>query len=190
MRLSEDVSDAPPDCSRCPLLPTLPLVFEPLRPTLNPLLFPLPARYPAPMVRKGSAAWTGGLKDGKGTISTESGALQNLQYSYGTRFESGVGTNPEELIGAAHAGCFSMALSAVLGNAGMTADSITTTAAVSLDMIGDAPTVTKIHLDCTARIKGADAAAFEEAAQKAKANCVISRLLAAAEITMDAKLES
>src|SRR5947208_17173421 len=105
------------------------------------------------MKRKASAVWRGGLKDGKGTISTESGVLKEAQYSFGTRFENGVGTNPEELIGAAHAGCFSMALSAELGKAGFTADSIATTATVSLDNVAPAGwTVTKIHLDVLAKI--------------------------------------
>jgi lipoyl-dependent peroxiredoxin len=139
------------------------------------------------MVRKASAVWNGSLKEGKGTISTESKVLSNAQYSFSTRFENGIGTNPEELIAAAHAGCFSMALSAQLGNAGITPESIETTAAVTLEKIEAGFTVTKIHLDVTAKIPGADAAAFEKAAQDAKAGCPISRLLKA-EITMTAKL--
>jgi osmotically inducible protein OsmC len=139
------------------------------------------------MVRKASAVWNGSLKEGKGTISTESKALSNAQYSFSTRFENGIGTNPEELIAAAHAGCFSMALSAQLGGAGITPESIETTAAVTLEKLEAGFTVTKIHLDVTARIPGADAAAFEKAAQDAKAGCPISRLLKA-EITMTAKL--
>jgi osmotically inducible protein OsmC len=139
------------------------------------------------MVRKASAVWNGSLKEGKGTISTESKVLSNAQYSFSTRFENGIGTNPEELIAAAHAGCFSMALSAQLGNAGITPESIETTAAVSLEKMEAGFTVTKIHLDVTAKIPGADAAAFEKAAQDAKAGCPISRLLKA-EITMTAKL--
>jgi osmotically inducible protein OsmC len=141
------------------------------------------------MKRKASAVWQGGLKDGKGTISTDSGVLQNTQYSFSTRFEEGQGTNPEELIAAAHAGCFSMALSGQLGNAGMTAESINTTASVTLEKTDAGFTITKVHLDVTAKIPGADNAAFETAASNAKAGCPISRLLKA-EITMDAKLEA
>ncbi|MBV9866979.1 MAG: OsmC family protein [Abitibacteriaceae bacterium] len=139
------------------------------------------------MKRKASAEWQGGLKDGKGIISTDSGVLKDSQYSFGTRFENGVGTNPEELIAAAHAGCFSMALSGQLGNAGLTAESINTTATVTLDKTEAGFTVTEVHLDVTAKIPGADQAAFETAANNAKAGCPISRLLNAT-ITMDARL--
>jgi lipoyl-dependent peroxiredoxin len=139
------------------------------------------------MVRNASAVWKGSLKEGKGTISTDSKVLSNAQYSFSTRFENGIGTNPEELIAAAHAGCFSMALSAQLGNAGITPESIETTAAVTLEKLEAGFTVTKVHLDVTAKIPGANAAAFEKAAQDAKAGCPISRLLKA-EITMTAKL--
>jgi osmotically inducible protein OsmC len=139
------------------------------------------------MVRKASAVWNGSLKEGKGTISTESKVLSNAQYSFSTRFENGIGTNPEELIAAAHAGCFTMALSAQLGNAGITPESLETTAAVTLEKLEAGFTVTKVHLDVTAKIPGADAAAFEKAAANAKAGCPISRLLKA-EITMTAKL--
>jgi osmotically inducible protein OsmC len=139
------------------------------------------------MLRKASAIWNGSLKEGKGTISTDSKVLSNAQYSFSTRFENGIGTNPEELIAAAHAGCFSMALSGQLGNAGMTAESIETTAAVTLEKTDAGFTVTKIHLDVAAKIPGANAAAFETAAQNAKAGCPISRLLKA-EITMTARL--
>ena len=139
------------------------------------------------MVRKASAVWNGSLKEGKGTISTESRVLSNAQYSFSTRFENGIGTNPEELIAAAHAGCFTMALSAQLGNAGITPESLETTAAVTLEKLEAGFTITKIHLDVTGKILGADAAAFEKAAQNAKAGCPISRLLNA-EITMTAKL--
>jgi lipoyl-dependent peroxiredoxin len=139
------------------------------------------------MVRKASAVWNGSLKEGKGKISTESKVLSNAQYSFSTRFEDGIGTNPEELIAAAHAGCFSMALSAQLGNAGITPESIETTAAVTLEKVEAGFTVTKIHLDVSAKIPGANAAAFEKAAQDAKAGCPISRLLKA-EITMTARL--
>jgi lipoyl-dependent peroxiredoxin len=141
------------------------------------------------MKRKASAVWKGGLRDGKGTISTDSGVLSNTQYSFSTRFEQGVGTNPEELIAAAHAGCFSMALSGQLGNAGMTAESINTTATVTLDKTDAGFTITAIHLDVRARIPGADKQAFETAANNAKAGCPVSRLLNA-QITMDAKLEA
>lgn len=139
------------------------------------------------MVRKASAIWKGSLKEGKGSISTDSKVLSNTQYSFSTRFENGVGTNPEELIAAAHAGCFSMALSGQLGNAGMTAESIETTASLTLEKLDAGFTITKIHLDVTAKIPGANVAAFETAAQNAKAGCPISRLLKA-EITMTAKL--
>lgn len=139
------------------------------------------------MIRKASAVWNGSLKEGKGTISTDSKVLSNAQYSFSTRFENGIGTNPEELIAAAHAGCFSMALSAQLGNAGITPEAVETTAAVTFEKTDAGFTVTKVHLDVTARIPGADAAAFEKAAQEAKAGCPISRLLKA-EITMTAKL--
>jgi osmotically inducible protein OsmC len=139
------------------------------------------------MVRKASAVWNGSLKEGKGTISTDSKVLNNAQYSFSTRFENGIGTNPEELIAAAHAGCFTMALSGQLGAAGMTAESLETTAAVTLEKLEAGFTITKIHLDVTAKIPGADQAAFDKAAANAKAGCPISRLLKA-EITMDAKL--
>ncbi len=143
------------------------------------------------MKRKGSAVWKGGLKDGKGTVSSESGVLANAQYSFSTRFENGIGTNPEELIAAAHAGCFSMALSGQLGNAGMTAESINTTATVTLEKTDAGMTVTAIHLDVRAKVPGADRAAFELAAKNAKEGCPISRLLKpGAAITMEAKLES
>ena len=139
------------------------------------------------MQRKASAQWRGGLKDGKGTVSSASGALKSTPYSFSTRFEDQPGTNPEELIAAAHAGCFSMALSGQLGGAGMTADSIDTTATVTMEKLDAGWTVTKVHLDVTAKIPGADKAKFETAANNAKAGCPISRLLKA-EITMDAKL--
>lgn len=140
------------------------------------------------MTRKASAEWRGNLKDGKGTISTESGVLEQTQYSFGSRFEEGKGTNPEELIAASHAGCFSMALSLILGEMGMTAESIRTSATVTLEKQAEGFTVTRSHLDLVARIPGADASRFQEAAEKAKAGCPISKLLKA-EITMDAKLE-
>lgn len=141
------------------------------------------------MKRTASALWSGGLKDGKGSISTQSGILDNTQYGFSSRFESGTGTNPEELIAAAHAGCFTMALSAQLGEAGMTAESLRTTAAVTLDKVDEGFAITAIHLDLVAKIPGADKAAFDAAANKAKVGCPVSRLLKA-EITLDAKLES
>lgn len=141
------------------------------------------------MKRKASAEWNGGIKDGKGTISTDSGVLSETQYSFSTRFEDGIGTNPEELIAAAHAGCFSMALSAQLGEAGMTAESIKTAASVTIDKVEGGFAITKVHLDVTARIPGADQQAFESAANSAKINCPVSKVLNA-EITMDAKLET
>jgi osmotically inducible protein OsmC len=141
------------------------------------------------MKRKASAVWKGDLKSGKGTISTDSGVLSNTQYSFSTRFEDGAGTNPEELIAAAHAGCFSMALSAQLGNADIVAESINTAATLTMEKLEAGWTVTGIHLDVTAKIPGADQTAFETAAKNAKEGCPISRLLNA-KITMDAKLQS
>ena len=141
------------------------------------------------MVRKASAEWRGSLKEGTGTISGESGAISNLPYSFKTRFENEKGTNPEELIGAAHAGCFSMALSAQLGEAGITPQSIRTTAAVTLEKVGEGFSVTAVHLDVVAKIPGADRGAFEKAANGAKAGCPISKLLNA-KITMEARFEA
>lgn len=141
------------------------------------------------MLRKATAVWSGGLKDGNGKISTDSGVLKDTQYSFSTRFEDGVGTNPEELIAAAHAGCFSMALSGQLGNAGMTAESINTTAEVRLEKLDSGFAITKIHLTVRANIPGADNEAFMTAANNAKAGCPVSKVLNA-EITMDAALES
>ena len=131
--------------------------------------------------------WKGGLKDGRGAVSTSSGVLSNVPYNFAMRFENETGTNPEELIAAAHAACFSMALSLFLGNAGMTAESINTTATVTLEKVGDAFTVTASHLDTTVSIPNADKAKFQEAAEGAKAGCPISRLLNT-KITLDAKL--
>lgn len=141
------------------------------------------------MKRKASAVWRGGLKDGRGTISTDSGVLSDTQYSFSTRFEEGKGTNPEELIAAAHAGCFSMALSGQLGNAGLTAESINTTASVTLEKTDAGFTITAVHLDVTAKIPGAEQQAFDTAANNAKTGCPISRLLNAP-ITMEARLQS
>jgi lipoyl-dependent peroxiredoxin len=126
------------------------------------------------MERAATAVWKGGLKEGKGSISTQSGVLAEAPYSFITRFENGKGTNPEELIAAAHAGCFTMALSAQLGTINITPDSLRT--------------ISKIHLDVAARIRGISPEAFQSAAQSAKANCPVSRLLKA-EITMTANLE-
>jgi lipoyl-dependent peroxiredoxin len=139
------------------------------------------------MVRKASAVWKGSLKEGKGTISSDSGVLSNTPYSFPTRFENAKGTNPEELIAAAHAGCFTMALSAQLGNAGITPESLETTASLTLDKLDAGWTITKVHLDVAARIPGVDKAAFDKAAENAKAGCPVSRLLKA-EITMTARL--
>jgi osmotically inducible protein OsmC len=141
------------------------------------------------MKRKGSAVWKGSLKEGKGTVSTDSGVLSNSQYSFSTRFEEGKGTNPEELIAAAHAGCFSMALSAQLGNAGITPKSVATTATLTLEKLDAGFTITAVHLDVTANIPGGDKKAFETAANNAKTGCPVSKVLNA-KITMDAKLES
>ena len=141
------------------------------------------------MKRKASAVWEGGLKDGKGKLSTASGVLSDTQYSFATRFENGVGTNPEELIAAAHAGCFSMALSGQLGNAGMTAKSIRTAATLTMEKTDAGFTITAVHLDVMAVIPGADAQAFATAATNAKAGCPVSRVLNA-KITLDARLEA
>ncbi len=140
------------------------------------------------MIKKsGSAKWSGDLQSGKGYVSTESGVLSDQPYGFNTRFEDGKGTNPEELIGAAHASCFSMALSMILGEKGLQADSIETKATVSLEKKDAGFEVTKVHLDLTASVPGADKVSFDECAKKAKENCPISKLLNA-EITMDAKL--
>jgi osmotically inducible protein OsmC len=139
------------------------------------------------MKRSGSAVWRGGLKDGKGTVSTGSGVLSGTPYNFGMRFESEKGTNPEELIAAAHAACFSMALSLFLGQEGMTAESIDTRATVTLEEVGGGFAVTGSHLDTTVKIPNADKAKFEKAAEGAKSGCPISKLLNA-KITMDARL--
>jgi osmotically inducible protein OsmC len=141
------------------------------------------------MKRSASAAWQGGLKDGKGSISTQSGVLKDAQYGFSTRFEDGPGTNPEELIGAAHAGCFTMALSAQLGEAGLTADSLKTTATVTLDKVEGGFSITAVHLDLVAKIPGATQQVFEAATKNAKLNCPVSKLLNA-KITLEAKLEN
>lgn len=141
------------------------------------------------MKRNASAVWKGGLKDGKGTISTDSGILSGTQYSFSTRFEDGIGTNPEELIAAAHAGCFSMALSGQLGQAGLTAESIHTTASVKLEKKDAGFVITSVHLSVKAKVPGADSQAFEKAANNAKAGCPVSKVLNA-EITMEASLDA
>jgi osmotically inducible protein OsmC len=141
------------------------------------------------MKRKASAVWTGGIKDGRGKISTDSGVLRDTPYSFTTRFENGAGTNPEELIAAAHAGCFSMALSAQLGSAGLTAERISTSASVTLDKVEGGFAITAVHLDVTAKVPGADKKAFEAAANNAKTGCPVSKVLNAT-ITMDARLEA
>ncbi|MEW6762286.1 MAG: OsmC family protein [Pseudomonadota bacterium] len=139
--------------------------------------------------RNGSAVWSGGLKDGKGAVSTGSGVLKDSQYGFNTRFEDGPGTNPEELIGAAHAGCFTMALSGQLGQAGLTAQELRTTATVSMEKVEGGFSITAVHLDLVAKIPGASQEAFDKAAQTAKENCPVSKLLNA-EITLTSKLEN
>jgi osmotically inducible protein OsmC len=141
------------------------------------------------MIKNASAVWQGGIKDGGGTISTESGVLKDAPYGFNARFEGGKGTNPEELIGAAHAGCFSMALSLMLGEAGMVAERIDTKAAVTLEKVGEGFTITASHLTVVVKMPGADAAKFAEIAAKAKAGCPVSKLLTAT-ITMDARLQA
>ena len=138
------------------------------------------------MDRKASAVWHGTLKEGNGTISTQSGTLKDTQYSFKTRFADGVGTNPEELIAAAHAGCFTMALSAEITKAGLTPESIETTALLTLDM-HDKPTITKVHLTMKAKVPGLDKAKFDELARNAETGCPVSRVLKA-EISLDATL--
>jgi len=140
------------------------------------------------MKKTASAIWEGGLKEGKGQISTESGALSNAPYGFNTRFEGVPGTNPEELIGAAHAGCFSMALSMILGEAGLTAERIDTTAEVTLDKQPDGFAITAVHLILKAKVPDASAEQFSELANKAKAGCPVSKVLTGAKITLDATL--
>ena len=141
------------------------------------------------MKSKASAVWTGGLKDGKGTVSADSGVLANIPYSFSTRFEGQKGTNPEELIAAAHASCYAMALSLFLGNAGMSAEKLAVTATVTLEQVEGAFTVTSSHLDLTAKVPGANKAAFDKAAEEAKNGCPISRLLNT-KISLTSKLEA
>jgi osmotically inducible protein OsmC len=139
------------------------------------------------MKTQGSAVWRGGLKDGKGAISTKSGALKEYPYGFASRFEGKPGTNPEELIGAAHAGCFTMALSLILSEAKLTAEQMDTTAEVTLDKVDDGFAITTVHLTLKAKIPGTDAKTFQELAAKAKAGCPVSKLLKA-NITLDASL--
>jgi lipoyl-dependent peroxiredoxin len=139
------------------------------------------------MKRSASAVWKGGLKDGAGTVSTEAGALSNVPYNFRMRFENEKGTNPEELIAAAHAACFSMALSMILGDAGMKAESINTKATVTLEQVGGGFAITSSALETQVKIPNADKAAFQKAAEAAKAGCPVSKLLNAT-ITMDARL--
>lgn len=139
--------------------------------------------------RKGSAVWSGGLKDGKGAVSTQSGVLKDTQYGFNTRFADGIGTNPEELLAAAHAGCFTMALSAQLAEAGLTATKLETNATVSLDQVDGGFAITAVHLDLTATIPGATEEAFQAAAQKAEKGCPVSKLFNTT-ITLDAKLQA
>lgn len=139
------------------------------------------------ITRKGSAAWQGGITDGKGTISTESGALKTYPYGFASRFEGQRGTNPEELIAAAHAGCFTMALSLILGEAKLTAEQMDTVAKVTLEQVEGGYAISAVHLTLKAKIPGADQATFEKLAAMAKAGCPISKLLKA-EITLDAAL--
>ncbi|TLU74494.1 OsmC family protein [Lichenicoccus roseus] len=141
------------------------------------------------MKTNGSAVWQGGLKDGKGAITTHSGALKEYPYGFAARFEGKPGTNPEELIGAAHAGCFTMALSMILGGAGLTAEHMETKADVTLDQVPDGFSITKVHLTLKAKVPGATQEKFEELTAMAKAGCPVSKLLKA-EITLDATLES
>jgi len=141
------------------------------------------------MKRTASAEWRGDLKSGKGTVSTASGVLSNSQYSFSTRFEDGKGTNPEELLAAAHAGCFSMALSAQLGAAGLTAESIQTTCAISLEKQGDGFAITESHLDLKAKVPGASKEAFDKAVEAAKSGCPVSKLYKT-NITLNSTLES
>jgi osmotically inducible protein OsmC len=140
------------------------------------------------MQRKASAVWKGGLKDGKGIISAPGGVLNNTPYSFTTRFENAPGTNPEELIAAAHAGCFSMALSAQLGSANLTPESISTTITLSLDKLDSGWTITASHIDVVGKVPGADAATFQKYAEAAEKGCPVSKVLNA-KITMNAKLE-
>lgn len=140
------------------------------------------------MQRKASAVWKGGLKDGKGSLSAPGGVLNNTQYSFATRFENAAGTNPEELIAAAHAGCFSMALSGQLGGANLTAESISTSVTLMMEKLDSGWTITESHIDVVGKVAGADAATFQKCAEAAEKGCPVSKVLNA-KITMNAKLE-
>ncbi len=140
------------------------------------------------VTKTGSATWTGGIKDGQGTISTETGVLREAPFGFKSRFEDGPGTNPEELIGAAHAGCFSMALSLGLDQAGLTAEHIETRAQVSLEKQGDGFAITRVHLTCQAKVPGADQATFDRIAEATKQGCPVSKVLNA-DISLDASLQ-
>jgi lipoyl-dependent peroxiredoxin len=140
------------------------------------------------IIRKGSAAWAGGIKDGRGSISTASGALVEVPYGFASRFEGKPGSNPEELLGAAHAACFTMALSLILGQAGLTAEALRTTAEVTLQQLDDGFAITAVQLHLEGRVPGADVAAFEALAQQAKAGCPVSKVLRGADITLTATL--
>jgi osmotically inducible protein OsmC len=141
------------------------------------------------MERKATAVWQGGLRDGKGTLTTESKVLSNTPYSFSTRFESSPGTNPEELLGAAHAGCFAMALSLNLGEAGIKPERIETRATITLEKLDSGFTITRSHLDVTVKAPGAERAKFDAAAEKTRVGCPLSKVLRA-EISMNARLES
>ena len=143
------------------------------------------------ITKNASAVWSGGLKDGKGTISTESGALVSQPYGFNTRFEGVKGTNPEELIGAAHAGCFTMALSMILGEAKLTADNMETTAAVTLEQKDAGFQISSIHLTLRAKVPGTNQVQFQELANKAKENCPVSKLFKGnAQISLEVMLEA
>jgi osmotically inducible protein OsmC len=154
----------------------------------NPFVCIIPTQLNT-MKRTASAVWQGDLKKGQGALSTQSGVLNETQYSFATRFESGIGTNPEELIAAAHAGCFTMALSASLGNAGFTPEELSTQATLTLEQVDGNWTITAVHLDLSGRVPGIDAAKFEEIADQAKAGCPVSRVLKA-DISLTKKLLS
>lgn len=141
------------------------------------------------IIKQASATWSGGIKDGKGTISTESGVLSEQAYGFNTRFEGTKGTNPEELIGAAHAGCFTMALSKILGEANLTATKLETTAKVTLEKVGDGFDITAIHLGLKGRVPGTTQEQFQDLAAKAKVGCPVSKLFKGATISLEAMLE-
>lgn len=142
------------------------------------------------ITKTGSAVWSGGIKDGKGSISTETGALQSHPYGFNARFEGGKGTNPEELIGAAHAGCFTMALSKILGEANLTAEKMETTAQVTLEKVGEGFEINAIHLTLKGKVPGATQEKFQELAGKAKDGCPVSKLFKGAKISLEAMLET